>query len=83
MGEVPRTHMGKAAALNRIAQLAATTMTPLLTGYYVDGAETQILCYTSAAITALGIPLVFYKGGFMKQHLANLPIRTDFDSKNQ
>jgi MFS family permease len=79
MGEVPRTHMGKAAALNRIAQLAATTMTPLLTGYYVDGAETKILCYTSAAITALGIPLVFYKGGFMRQHFSNLPIRTHSD----
>uniref|UniRef100_A0A914QUT0 Uncharacterized protein n=1 Tax=Panagrolaimus davidi TaxID=227884 RepID=A0A914QUT0_9BILA len=79
MGEVPRIHMGKAAALNRIAQLAATTLTPLLTGYYVDGAETQILCYTSAAITAVGIPLVFYKGGFMTQHLSNLPIRAHSD----
>lgn len=76
MGEVPRTHMGKAAALNRIAQLAATTMTPLITGYYIDGSETLLLCYTSAAISLLGIPLVYYKGTFMRQHFGNLPIRT-------
>ncbi|KAE9549038.1 hypothetical protein FO519_007752 [Halicephalobus sp. NKZ332] len=76
MGEVPRVHMGKAAALNRIAQLAATSMTPLIAGHYIDGSETAILCYTSAGITLLGIPLIFYKGKFMRHHFSNLPIRT-------
>uniref|UniRef100_A0AC34QXH4 MFS transporter n=1 Tax=Panagrolaimus sp. JU765 TaxID=591449 RepID=A0AC34QXH4_9BILA len=76
MGNVPRTQMGKAAALNRIAQLAAMTMTPLITGYYIDGSETAILCYTSAVITLLGVPIVYYKGEFMRQTFSNLPIRT-------
>ena len=76
MGDVPRIHMGKAAALNRLAQLAATTMTPLIAGHYIDGTETTILCYTSAGITLLGIPIIYFKGRFMRHHFANLPIRT-------
>ncbi|TKR92156.1 hypothetical protein L596_006866 [Steinernema carpocapsae] len=73
MSSVPRSHMGKAAALNRIAQLAATVMTPLVTGYYIDMSETQTLCLVSAGMTALTLPLVYYKGGFMKENFINLP----------
>jgi len=76
MGDVPRIHMGKAAALNRLAQLAGTTLTPIIAGYYIDAAETTILCYTSAGITFLAIPIIYYKGGFMRHHFVNLPMRT-------
>ncbi|KAH7728523.1 Protein Y71G12B.26 [Aphelenchoides avenae] len=75
LSSVPRSHMGKAAALNRIAQLAATTMTPIITGHYIDFEETSTLCYVSTAITVLAIPLVQKYGTFMRQHFVNLPMR--------
>lgn len=73
MSAVPRSHMGKAAAMNRIAQLAAATMSPLITGYYIDTYETQLLCYVSLGVTICAIPLVHVYGKFMQRHFVNLP----------
>lgn len=79
MGHVGKGNMGKAAALNRGAQLVATAMAPLITGYYVDGNEASILCYVSAIISILGILLVHKYGTFMRSHFQNLPLRTHFE----
>ena len=75
MGKAGRGNMGKAAALNRGAQLIATAMAPLITGYYIDSTEGRTLCYISAAISFLGIPLVYKYGSFMRSHFQNLPLR--------
>ncbi|KAI1717991.1 major facilitator superfamily domain-containing protein [Ditylenchus destructor] len=76
MSSVPRSHMGKAAALNRIAQLTATAIVPLVTGYYTDNEEATTLCYISAAISALTIPLIHRYGDFVGQcPINNLPTR--------
>uniref|UniRef100_A0A1I7ZIH7 MFS domain-containing protein n=1 Tax=Steinernema glaseri TaxID=37863 RepID=A0A1I7ZIH7_9BILA len=74
MSSVPRSHVGKAAALIRIVQVTAIIMTPLVTGYYIDISETQKLCTVSAVVTLFTIPLVWRYGGFMKNNFANLPM---------
>lgn len=75
MGKAGRGDTGKAAALNRGAQLIATAMAPLITGYYIDTNESKILCYISAVISLIGIALVHQFGGFMRSHFQNLPLR--------
>ncbi|KAK0429399.1 hypothetical protein QR680_011360 [Steinernema hermaphroditum] len=79
MSSVPRSHVGKAAALNRIVQVSAIVMTPLITGYYIDISETQRLCTVSAIITALTIPLVWRFGGYMKNDFVNLPMMMNME----
>ncbi|KHN73071.1 hypothetical protein Tcan_04223 [Toxocara canis] len=75
MGNVGRANLGKAAALNRGTQLAASAMAPLITGYYVDGEEASILCYVSAFLSVIGVLVVHKYANFMRSHLHNLPLR--------
>uniref|UniRef100_A0A0N5AAM5 MFS domain-containing protein n=1 Tax=Syphacia muris TaxID=451379 RepID=A0A0N5AAM5_9BILA len=75
LGRAGHGNVGKAAALNRGAQLIATAMAPLITGYYIDTNESQLLCYLNAVITLVGIGLVHKFGGFMRSHFQNLPLR--------
>lgn len=77
LGSVPRIHTGKAAALNRAAQLAATAIIPIVTGYYIENEETTLLCYVSAFISLIAIGLIQKYGKFVGQQLSNLPFRND------
>lgn len=79
MGNVGRANLGKAAALNRGAQLAASAMAPIITGYYVDADEVSTLCYVSAFLSLVGIVAVHKYANFMRTHFHNLPIRTHDD----
>uniref|UniRef100_A0A914R163 Major facilitator superfamily (MFS) profile domain-containing protein n=1 Tax=Parascaris equorum TaxID=6256 RepID=A0A914R163_PAREQ len=72
MGNVGRANLGKAAALNRGAQLAASAMAPLITGYYVDADEASTLCYVSALLSLIGIVMVHKYANFMRTHFHNL-----------
>ncbi|VDK44425.1 unnamed protein product [Anisakis simplex] len=79
MGNVGHANLGKAAALNRGTQVAATLLTPLFSGYYIDGDEARILCYLSAFINAAGMIIVHFYGTFMRHHVHKLPLRTHDD----
>ncbi|CEF68664.1 Major facilitator superfamily and Major facilitator superfamily domain, general substrate transporter-containing protein [Strongyloides ratti] len=73
MASVPKIYFAKAAALNRIIQITSMSLTPILTGYYVERSEISLICYVATALTLLSIPIVYKFGNFMKIHIMNLP----------
>uniref|UniRef100_A0AC35TPJ1 MFS domain-containing protein n=1 Tax=Rhabditophanes sp. KR3021 TaxID=114890 RepID=A0AC35TPJ1_9BILA len=79
MTAVPKIHFAKAAALNRVVQLASMAITPILTGFYIEESEIALLCYVASLLTILSIPIVHRYGNFMKIHTMNLPTRARMD----
>uniref|UniRef100_A0A0N5B7Z4 Solute carrier family 46 member 3 n=1 Tax=Strongyloides papillosus TaxID=174720 RepID=A0A0N5B7Z4_STREA len=73
MASVPKIYFAKAAALNRIVQVTSMSLTPILTGYYIDRSEISLMCYVATALTLLSILIVHKFGNFMKIHVMNLP----------
>ncbi|CAK5013002.1 unnamed protein product [Meloidogyne enterolobii] len=73
LGSVPASHAGKSAALNRIAQISATALAPLITGAYTDHDEAYLLCYINIGICLVTFILIEIYGNFMGKCTNNLP----------
>ena len=73
LGSVPASNAGKAAALNRIAQISATAIAPLITGAYTDHDEARLLCYINIGICLFTLILIELYGNFMGKYMTNLP----------
>ncbi|KAF7636175.1 hypothetical protein Mgra_00004433 [Meloidogyne graminicola] len=73
LGSVPASHAGKSAALNRIAQISATALAPLITGAYTDQDEAYLLCWVNIGICVITFILIELYGNFMGKCTTNLP----------
>uniref|UniRef100_A0A915M8K8 Major facilitator superfamily (MFS) profile domain-containing protein n=1 Tax=Meloidogyne javanica TaxID=6303 RepID=A0A915M8K8_MELJA len=72
LGSVPASHAGKSAALNRIAQISATALAPLITGAYTDHDEAYLLCYINIGICIVTFILIEIYGNFMGKSFGSL-----------
>ena len=78
MSAVPRSHIGKAAALSQLAQMAASIMAPLVSGMYTEHGETLLLCSINIGVSCCALLLVELRGSFLGRSagLFDLPTST-------